>query len=375
MRLFLAISVLAVVGVSLADEPRCALSPTQASGSAVHSNVFCSGDLIFEDNFDWLDQGKWKHEVTLGGGGNWEFQWYVKDSSNSYTENGVLHIKPTLTSEVLGEGFLTSGTLNLGSECTNSEWWGCERTGAPDNVLNPVRSARIHTINSFSFKYGRVEIRAKLPAGDWLWPALWMLPSENVYGGWPRSGEIDIMESRGNRNLISNGVPIGPEQIGSTLHFGPDWSANAWPSAHYQRNSGGGQGYNLGFHNYELEWTPDRLTFKVDGSELGTVWVGSGFWDRGAFSQNVPWFDNPWWWGGNDAPFDQKFYLIINLAIGGTNFFPDDAWNPDGKPWSNNAQFPTTDFWNSRHAWLNSWNYGVNDDSHFQIDYVRVWAL
>ena len=65
-------------------------------------------------------------------------------------------------------------------------------------MINPIRSARLRSVKSFSFQYGRVEIKAKLPKGDWLWPAIWMLPAHNEYGQWPASGEIDIMESRGN---------------------------------------------------------------------------------------------------------------------------------------------------------------------------------
>mmetsp|Transcript_9153 Transcript_9153/g.1364 ORF Transcript_9153/g.1364 Transcript_9153/m.1364 type:complete len:98 (+) Transcript_9153:370-663(+) len=91
-------------------------------------------------------------------------------------------------------------------------------SGAGGNFLNPITSARLRS-QGFSFKYGRVEVNAKLPKGDWLWPAIWMLPTSNAYGGWPASGEIDIVESRGNV-----GYPAGgPESIGSTLHFGPGW--------------------------------------------------------------------------------------------------------------------------------------------------------
>jgi len=88
-------------------------------------------------------------------------------------------------------------------------------------VNNPIRSARIRTVNSFSFKYGRVEVKAKLPRGDWIWPAIWMLPTYGEYGTWPASGEIDIMESRGNDETYSSG---GVNRFGSTLHWGPDYS-------------------------------------------------------------------------------------------------------------------------------------------------------
>lgn len=80
-----------------------------------------------------------------------------------------------MTSETTGEDFLYSGTLSLwggapADECTNNANYGCERTGNAQNILNPVKSARLRTVNSFSFKYGRVETRAKMPTGDWLWP-------------------------------------------------------------------------------------------------------------------------------------------------------------------------------------------------------------
>jgi beta-glucanase (GH16 family) len=78
-------------------------------------------------------------------------------------------------------------------------------------IINPVRSARLTTQGRQTLKYGKVEVVAKLPKGDWLWPAIWMMPQDSIYGVWPQSGEIDIMESRGNdpsssigRNLVSN---------------------------------------------------------------------------------------------------------------------------------------------------------------------------
>ena len=122
--------------------------------------------------------------------------------NNSFVRNGHLYIVPTLTSDVIGfDNVLGSPpfTFNL-TGCTDANSTNC---GAVSNisakaVIPPVMSARIHTKNSFAIRYGRVEISAKLPRGDWLWPALWMLPVNDAYGPWPRSGEIDIMEARGN---------------------------------------------------------------------------------------------------------------------------------------------------------------------------------
>ena len=154
-------------------------------------SYFNSLHRIFEDNFNNLDQGRWLHAVTMAGGGNYEFQWYVNDRANSYTTGGNLHLKPTYTSDIFGEGFLSSGRVIIpGGECTDSSNWGCDRTGYPNSIINPIRSARVDSSRSFAFKFGTLEIRAKMPLGDWLWPALWMMPKDSVYGGWPRSGEI-----------------------------------------------------------------------------------------------------------------------------------------------------------------------------------------
>lgn len=127
----------------------------------------------------------------MSGSGNNEFQWYVNDRANSFTSNGILHLKPTYTSDVFGEAFLSSGRVVIPeSECTDSNNNGCDKTGTSTYIINPIRSARIDSSQSFAFKFGTLEIRAKMPRGDWLWPALWLMPKHSVYGGWPRSGEI-----------------------------------------------------------------------------------------------------------------------------------------------------------------------------------------
>lgn len=147
---------------------------------------------------------RWEHEKTMGGGGNWEFEHYTNNRTNSFVKDGILHLQPTLTSDLIGEDQVRHGSMNIwgaspADQCTGNAFYGCERNVAGSgNVINPITSARLRTVHSFSFKYGRVQIRAKLPKGDWIWPAIWMLPKDNAYGQWPASGEIDIMESRGN---------------------------------------------------------------------------------------------------------------------------------------------------------------------------------
>lgn len=162
----------------------CIRSVTTVIGTKKPSRI-CSGQLIFEDNFDNVDKSKWKFENTLAGGGNWEFQWYPGyDSRNAFSKNGNLHIAPTTTASIYGEDFLTHAKVTIPpNKCTWSSDYGCERQGSKDHIINPIRSVRMDTRDSFSFKYGVMEIRAKNPAGDWLWPALWLMPKNSVYGG------------------------------------------------------------------------------------------------------------------------------------------------------------------------------------------------
>lgn len=288
-----------------------------------------------------------------------------------------MHIAPTLIADEFGEAFLTSGNLNVNGgapadACTNALFWGCERQGNPTNIVNPVKSARIRTVNSFAFKYGTVEIRAKMPAGDWLWPALWMMPKMNAYGGWPSSGEIDIMETRGNKQLFSGNMNVGTEQVGHTLHFGPRYEYNGWPTAHVTHNQQ--PGFNADFNTFKLVWTNESMTFYVNDVQTGRFNAGEGFFKRAGLDElNL---DNPWKRSKSlMAPFDQEFYLIFNLAVGGTAYFADNLRNEGSpKPWGNDSPTAPRDFWNARSGWLPTWNLGT-DDSHLQIDYVRVWAL
>nr|AFR46662.1 gram-negative bacteria binding protein [Parcoblatta sp. PS] len=374
---------LLVVGLIAGVSAQCNPSVTTAVGSRAPQQI-CSGDLIFNEEFDTFDLETWNHEKTATGGGNWEFEIYNNNRSNSYVKDSKLFIKPTLTADVYGEGFLSSGVINLNGgapadECTNPQDWGCERTGSAANLLNPIESARIRTVYSFSFTYGKVEVRAKLPAGDWLWPAIWLLPRYNMYGSWPGSGEIDLMEGRGNKNLVVNGQNIGTELSSSTLHFGPFWPLNGYEHAHFEKNTPPGQGFDLDFHRFQFEWTPEHFQFSIDDEVIGTVVPpGGGFWELGQFNSQVGAIDNPWRYGNKMAPFDQPFYFAINVACGGVNYyFPDNADNPGGKPWSNTSPAASTDFWNGRNQWLPTWQLDVNEgeSAAMQVDYIKVWAL
>lgn len=264
---------------------------------------------------------------------------------------------------MLGEQFLHTGRLALhggspADACTDAAHWGCERTGSMEQPLNPVRSARLRTADAFRFKYGRVEVAAKMPAGDWLWPAVWLMPRDNVYGSWPASGEIDLVELRGNRELLQHdGVNVGAEQLQQTLHFGPypdggggSAAASSVASAQAEVNvangaastvaggsdpllAGAGDGrshqsaafvrsakpagtaWSSDVHRFQMEWTPEKITFSVDDVETGTVAAAKGFWARGGFEASAPGADNPWRLAGTPmAPFDQEVKAVAATA-------------------------------------------------------------
>lgn len=314
--------------------------------------------------------------MTMGGGGNNEFQWYVNDRANSFTLNGNLHLKPTYTSDIYGEEFLYTGKVVIPpEECTHEIWNGCQREGqgrdgpAACYIIPPIRSAKVTTWNSFSFKYGTMEIRAKNPAGDWLWPALWLMPRESVYGEWPRSGEIDVMESRGNRDLRAGDAQVGTQQTGATLHYGPIWYLNGWGYAHQTINNPAG--YDTNFHNYKMVWTETALEFFIDNQRFASFAANDGFWYRGNFGDEFAniWPHNPM------GPFDQEFFIQMNNAVGGTAFFQDAWYNGGGqKPWQNNDPCHHRSFWHGRSQWEPTWNMH-NNDRDLVVDYVRVWAM
>lgn len=328
--------------------------------------------LIFEDNFDTLNFKTWEHELTMSGGGNWEFEWYVNNRSNSYVRDGILYLRPTLTEDAIGENTLRTGTVDIwggapADLCTGNNFYGCSRSAAASgNVINPVRSARLRTAKSFAFKYGRIEIKAKLPVGDWLWPAIWLLPVHNEYGQWPASGEIDIMESRGNG--LNYGGEGGHDHFGSTLHWGPNYDQNRFERTHkiYAHT----ESLGAKFHTYGLYWDEKGLyTYFDDPSQkvLEVDFTQQSFWDRGTFPAS---FHNPWVGENNAAPFNREFFIIMNLAVGGSgNYFPDGQ---GGKPWSNMDPHCPNAFYNSKGQWWPTWK---GEDAALQIDSVKVWSL
>jgi len=347
----------------------------------------CNG-LIFEDTFETFNLDTWQHEITAGGGGNWEFQYYTNNRSNSYVKDNTLYIKPTLTLDKMNndnDGILY-GSLDLwgaypANLCTGNAWYGCQRTGNGASIVNPIQSAKLRTVHSLSFAFGKIEIEAKMPTGDWIWPAIWMLPTHHEYGDWPASGEIDIMEGRGNRNLTTDtGHSVGVDTMGATMHWGPFWPFNAYYLTTQEKTLESGT-FGSDFHKYGVEWTHDNIKFFVDDEEILKVDPGDdGFYKYAGWDTSIPDSQNPWRNSPNKmAPFDREFYLILNVAVGGTNGYFWDGHINGGyeKPWKNDSPTAAKDFWEAKVLWYPTWNPDVNDgeDAAMQVKSVRVWRL
>ncbi|MFE7648997.1 ricin-type beta-trefoil lectin domain protein [Streptomyces phaeoluteigriseus] len=226
--------------------------------------------VTFSDEFDGpagaaVDAAKWQTE-TGDNVNNHERQYYTAGNRNAALD---------------GQGHLvvTARRENPGNyQC----WYGrCEYT-----------SARLNTAGRFTTTYGRVEARMKVPRGQGMWPAFWMLGNDIGQVGWPNSGEIDVMEN----------VGFEPSTVHGTLH-GPGYSGSGGIGAGYTLP--GGQAFADAFHTFAVDWSPNAITWSVDGT---------------AYQRRTP-ADL----GGRQWVFDKPFFLILNLAVGG--YWPGD---PDG---------------------------------------------
>ena len=191
------------------------------NGYAAVPNLGCL-ESVLNDDFNSLDTNTWQHEVRMDGYGTGSFQWTTADRRNSFTEDGILYIVPTLTSDDIGDDAVFNGhtvNLTLDGTCTSTNVSQCAAVSNSSRltVINPVKSARLITKNTVSIKYGKVEVKARFPTGDWLWPSITMLPVTETYGSWPRSGQIDLMTGRGNNASYEN---RGIDYARADLHWG-----------------------------------------------------------------------------------------------------------------------------------------------------------
>jgi beta-glucanase (GH16 family) len=242
--------------------------------------------LVWSDEFDQPnrsrpDSKKWVFDIGANGWGNHELEYYTDRRTNASVEKGKLIITAAR-----------------------------EHYIGKDGVATEYTSARLKTLGKFSQTYGRFEARIRIPRGQGLWPAFWMLGDDIEKVDWPNCGEIDIMENKGKEPSIIHG----------TIH-GPDYSGANGLSAQYTLPSS--KRFADHFHLFAIEWEPDAIRFYVDKNLYATR-------TRAELRPNQKWV------------FDHPFFLLLNVAVGGD--WPGD---PDAT-----TKFPQT----------------------MQIDYVRVYS-
>ncbi|MFB3923009.1 MAG: family 16 glycosylhydrolase [Terriglobia bacterium] len=218
--------------------------------------------LVWSDDFDGAngsspDASKWTFDIGGGGWGNDELETYTARTQNAFLQDGTLVI------QALKETY----------------------TG-PDNIPRDYTSARLKTLGLASWTYGRVEARMKLPAGQGLWPAFWMLGANIAQVGWPDCGEIDIMENIGREPSIVHG----------TIH-GPSYSDGGGISGSYTLPNN--QRFADDFHVFAVEWEKNVIRFYVDNALYAT-----------RTPSELP--------SGARWIFDKPFFIILNVAVGGS---------------------------------------------------------
>ena len=245
-------------------------------------------ELVWADEFDGtaLDRSKWTPEVSCWGGGNNERQCYLDRPENIAVEDGLLLLKARKERH--------SGP-SLPPELADYD---------NPSVTQSHTSGKVRTIGLHAWRYGRFEVRAKVPAGQGTWPAVWMMPQDNAYGRWPRSGEIDILEAVniGAKCKTCEGGR-GENRTISALHFGDFPPKNRFVD---HRNTLPDLALpSDDFHVYAVEWGEGLIRFLVDNRVHLTVTASE--WSTASRLAR----------GNPAAPFDQPFYIMANLAVGG----------------------------------------------------------
>ena len=237
------------------------------------NNVPKGYQLYFEDTFDGdkLDKSIWSYEIGNGGGwGNGEVEYYQEE--NAVVKDGKLHI---IAKKESVHGF-------------------------------DYTSARIKTVNKMKFKYGIVEAKISLPVGKAMWPAFWMMPNYSVYGGWPHSGEIDIMEANGNYEYGTS----------CAIHYSLPGGGHTYDTGYNNMKTRDYTSSISEYHIYKCDWSEESIAIYVDDRLIKEF--PQRMWSTAGADKE----ENP------AAPFDQEFYVIFNLAISG-NYVSGDMPKAD----------------------------------------------
>ena len=294
MRRLLAIIVVSAAIVGCNSQPLQPLTPLATTEQTGTKAADATGwQLAWQDEFNGeaIDSNKWSFEQNCWGGGNDEQQCYTNRPENAFVEKGMLHI-------VARKELYSGPALNEDDPAFNPA----------QTKTQPYTSARLRTKGKGDWRYGRFEIRARLPAGQGTWPAIWMLPTDWQYGSWPLSGEIDIMEAVNLGAISDEPRALADEterRIHGTLHYGNRPPANVYTGQSYKLPDG--KSPADGFYTYAIEWQQGEIRWYVDDVLYATQRSSDWF---TAASETMPDISE-------HAPFDQRFHLLLNLAVGG----------------------------------------------------------
>lgn len=243
--------------------------------------------LVWSDEFDGdaINTEFWTHEVDCWGGGNDERQCYTALPTNAFVKDGNLHI--VVRKEAV-EGPALPPHMRETEEQKNAK------------KVQPFTSARLNTKGKAFWTYGKFEVRAKMPEGQGMWPAIWMLPEEDHYGTWAASGEIDIAE------VVNLGAKCRRCEGGvrntllGTIHYGGEWPHNKYKGGPTEIPPS-----EDGFHTYTVEWKEGQIDWFLDGEHYLTLTAKD--WSSRSLFGSKP----------KTAPFDRPFHMILNVAVGG----------------------------------------------------------
>ncbi|XP_023245526.1 beta-1,3-glucan-binding protein-like isoform X2 [Copidosoma floridanum] len=323
-----------------------------ASINSNRENVFCAaattGHLIFEENFDAFEPSRWSREIKIPLDPDFEFCTFHKHWETVDFRNGIFRIKPSLFEDDYGEDAVFIGQMRL-ADCSSTIQQECQQHAASYHILPPIVSAKIVTKNHFEFRYGVIEVRAKFPEGDWLYPEIWLEPLYKSYDKQYANARINLGLARGNAVLTRTGN-ITEDYGARLLEFGVGYGNGAnFQESLVKKISPKNQPWNKAWHVYKTIWTSRGFVFYVDEEEVGRLTPTTSGW-----SSNVDAVPDKM------MPFDEKFYVTIGLGVGGIRAFPDNTQTDSYlKPWKNVNAKAMLYFWEAKNKWLPSWQrYG-----------------
>ncbi|MGN6510689.1 MAG: carbohydrate-binding protein [Chitinophaga sp.] len=225
-----------------------------------------------------------KGNAVFDGNPNWTMIYNDEFNIDGVPDRSKWTVDPQPKGWINGEQQVYTDSTHDNARVRNGDLVITGKRDFPNGIsTEPWSSARVISQNKMDFLYGKVEVRAKLPKARGSWPAIWMMPTSSVYGGWPKSGELDIMEHIGNQ--------LG--RVMSTVHT----QNSNWTNGGHLTGSRNFSDAHTAYHVYSLEWAPDSLVFTFDSLHIFTY-----------VNPHTDW---------KDWPFDQKFHIVLNLAIGG----------------------------------------------------------